>query len=78
MTTITTEYHCAICGGEPWKDGLRTDLGIGGAATDLVHREVRDCVRVLASKLAQAQEDIRELQYKLNRAGVGYGSVAST
>lgn len=60
MTTYTTAYHCAICGG----DGFLVRVSTHDGRTE--HVDALECIRVLASKLAQAQEDIRTLEYRMN------------
>ena len=65
MTTTTTEYHCTICGGRDLGDNW---IVRGVPHGRFEHVDAMDCVRVLASKLAQAQEDIRAINYRLNTA----------
>lgn len=65
MTTYTPSmYNCAICGGV----GLLVRVSAHDGQAE--HVDALECVRVLASKLAQAQEDIRALEYRLNWAGI--------
>jgi len=66
MTTFVSDYRCDLCGGQ-----LGLMSRIDHPASVFEHVETKDCLRVLASKLAQAQEDIRALEYRLNRNGVG-------
>ena len=65
MATYSQQWACAICGGS----GFMVRVSTHDGRTE--HVDPIECLRVLASKLAQAQEDIRALEYRLNRSGVG-------